>query len=1430
MVGHKRGLDDKSSFQKSKKKKFSEGALQGKQATQKAVEFPRGGGTSFTPLEVKAIRAEGVDEANVKLISVNFLIRHILKNNVDSIKNPTLKECLNYKRIVPGMKIFGQIMFIHPLALIVSLPNRIVAHVPVTQVTSQLTERLESTPANTVQPGEYSHIENGWNSSFHIPELAHLFYPGQYVRAIVIATHAAGSADVCGLGKVRNDAIRASRRIELSLIPERVNAGVQKSDLTTGFTMSAALRSVEDHGYIFDLGISDTSGFLSFKDYRKAHVNTNHFVVGSLVEVCVTEMSTDGRNCTLSVDPELLASASLSEVTHVSSILPGSMVQSLIISAKPAGLNLKLLHFFNGVVNEFHLPAGEMEEYKVGRKVKARVLYSVHSSPYPTFAVSLADHIIGLKKKEEVESYPIGTVLEAVRVNKLEGEQGLIVEVQPGVEGFVHISQISDDHVLSLSATGPWKLNTIHRGRVTGLHPLDGILQLSLRRSVLEQKFLEAGEILVGEVLRGTIKQMTKSALFISISANVDGVVWPNHYADIAIKHPTLRFKLGVSIKCRVLTIDSEQRRIVLTAKKTLVESTLPILSSYDDDNIGLVTDAAVSKILDKAIQVEFYNNVKAIIPLQEVGQVTGKLADEFSVGKVVKVRIISIDAKNQRMVASIRQVTLNVQSVAATITGVEIGSTVEGIVTEIHTRNIALSLQPTQAPALISLRNLANHYGTTSAKLEMSLKVGDRVDRLVVVSRNLEKDFVLVVGNLRGRAVIKKGAVSMDTIEIGQVVGGRVTRHCHSGAHVKISTRISGSLHPTDVSDNYDAGISFLPVDSILKAVVIGIDKSNNHATLSTRPSRFLPVKTGLVTDREIKAFAELKTGDTVRGFVKSVSEHGLFVMLGRGIDARVQIKELFNTFVKDWKSRFTANQVVKGSILSVDVLTKKVEMTFRSRDLTRDGTDSFTFADLHQGQKVTGRVKRIELYGLFIEIDGSTLSGLCHKSELSDNKDADVTVSLGNFREGDPVKALILSIDQENRRISFGLKPSYFVGDDHEADMDIVLQDRGEGTMSVVCDNGELLAIREVVDSDHSSRKDVSSGEQQNDGEDMLADIATPLTQLYTASLLQNSAHLLNLEAFQWFDLGTLSESSSKSSEDGDLGQNKKTFRKGVKDGDLTADIHFQPPEAIADFEKLLLGSPNSSFLWIRYISFQLQLSELDRARELGRRAIQTINFREEQEKLNVWIAMLNLENTYGTNDTLETTFKDALRYNDAKTLHLRLAAIFEQSEKHEKAEEQYIRACRKFSHSSKVWTLFAEYYLRCGKLEQARRLLSASLHSLEINKHLKTISRFAQMEYKLGDPERGKTIFEGAVDSHPKRWDLWSVYIDMEAGQCAMQNLRDIFNRVFAINMTGHNAKYFFKKWLDLEQKFGHGEGAIAVKVKAMEWVQKVTNINS
>ncbi|KAJ7107617.1 hypothetical protein C8R43DRAFT_199697 [Mycena crocata] len=1444
MAALKRPLDDPSTARKSKKTKTENAPQAASKLVSDEVDFPRGGGTSFTALEVKAIRAEAVKEANAELFEdAQAEAKQSKKRKRKSEVQPSASvagekgdririEHLNYKRLNIGMKILGQVVSIEPLALIVSLPNQLFAHVPITNITSQLTALLESTMDEDNEDEEAGDEDS---APSRIPELSDIFHAGQYIRTVVTAVHAPGSTDMSGIGKSRDEVTRASRRVELSLLPERVNAGVHKSDLKTGFTLSAAIQSVEDHGYILNLGVSDISGFLSFKDAKQGPFDSKtKLSVGRLIDVTVVNVSSNGRTCNVGVDSAAFSGACLTEVTNANSVLPGTLVQALITAVHSSGLNLQILGFFDGTVDQFHLrPDASDKTYKIGKKVKARVLYDFSSTP-PRFALALSEHVLGLgirrikvdKKQTSAqtmqEAYPIGTILDSVKVIRLETERGVVVEAGT-LQGFIHISHVSDDHVPSLSSSGPWKPGSTHRARVTGYFSFDGLLQLSMKSSVLDQKFLQVADVQVGEVIRGTIKKLTDSGLFVSMSGNVDGVVWPNHYADIALKHPAKRFKAGANIKCRVLVVDPERKRISLTAKKTLVESTLPVIATLEDASIGTVTHAVIFKVFEKHLMVEFFNNLKALVPAREISETSvSKLSESFPIGKVVKVRIISLETDQGRIIASIRQASSNFD-VTSDISAVEIGNIVEGTVSEIHADNAVLTLHPTQVRALISLNNLANHRKLAVAQLRVLLKVGERLEDLVVVTRNVEKSFVIVACKPKAKtAAPAKGSLSMESVAISDIVGGRVTRHTRHGALVKLSSHIGGTLHPTDTSDDYDAATAFPVVDSVLKASVVAIDQTKKQLTLSTRHSRMYPDQGKPVVDREIKGLADLQVGETVRGFVKSVVDHGLFVTVGRGIDARVQIKELFDDYVKDWKPRFSSNQLVKGRILSVDLEAKKVEMTFRSGDFSKASSSGLTASDFKEGQKVDGVVKRIEDYGLFIQIDGSKVNGLCHKSQLSDNPSADVSVAVRGFREGDRVKAVILSIDK--RKVSLSLKPSLFDEEDfHEAEA-------AEGSQ---LDPAEASDEEEVPADD-----DEDALEEEDDDDDAMQVDIDPQSHLYQSSSktqkLPTSSHVPSLQlsgGFQWSTtaIEAAEDDSEPSDSDNDLeddeqsGKKKKRRRKEIEQ-DLTADMHTKTPESNADFERLLLGSPNSSYLWVQYMSFQLQLSEVEKARAIARRALQTISFREEQEKLNVWIALLNLENMYGTDETVETTFKEAARANDSKTVHLRLALIFDQSDKSAKAEEQYQRTCKKFGQSSKVWTLFSEYYLRKGNVEDSRKLLPRCLQSLDKRKHLKTISRFAQLEYKLGDPERGKTLFEGIVDSHPKRLDLWSVYMDMEAGQNQIQSLRNLFDRVLTQKMTSHKAKAFFKKWLEVEKRLGDDEGVALVKAKAVEWTQR------
>jgi rRNA biogenesis protein RRP5 len=96
---------------------------------------------------------------------------------------------------------------------------------------------------------------------------------------------------------------------------------------------------------------------------------------------------------------------------------------------------------------------------------------------------------------------------------------------------------------------------------------------------------------------------------------------------------------------------------------------------------------------------------------------------------------------------------------------------------------------------------------------------------------------------------------------------------------------------------------------------------------------------------------------------------------------------------------------------------------------------------------------------------------------------------------------------------------------------------------------------------------------------------------------------------------------------------------------------------------------------------------------------------------------------------------------------------------------------------------------------------------------------------MEFKHGEPERGRTIFEGIVNSYPKRLDLWNVWLDKEMQQGDAEKVRRLFERVLNLKISSKKAKFFFKKWLQYSKQ-EDVQSIDLVKQKAMEYVQRMS----
>lgn len=348
-------------------------------------------------------------------------------------------------------------------------------------------------------------------------------------------------------------------------------------------------------------------------------------------------------------------------------------------------------------------------------------------------------------------------------------------------------------------------------------------------------------------------------------------------------------------------------------------------------------------------------------------------------------------------------------------ISDVEVGQVVSGVVKEVHRDNILLTLKKPKVHSLISIHNVANRRKVTVQELRSSLQIGEEMDNLVVVSRNLEKGIVIVANRPSSTQQNNDSPFNFDELKVGACVKGKVVKHGRHGAMIRFPGRAMGTLHPTDVSDNFEKQAVLPAIDSTIVASIVYIDSQRKHLVLSTRKSRLYPDTNLEITDREIGGLDDVKVGEMLRGIVKSVAEHGLFVTIGRDVDARVQIKELYNEvshitdFAVPYKNyaslvcerlegwlqskpachwaHFRVSSLVLHLVMlsftlySVNTEKKQVEMSLRSGSSKRE---ELSFGDLEIGQKIDGRIKKVEDFGIFIQIMGSKLSGLCHKSEV--------------------------------------------------------------------------------------------------------------------------------------------------------------------------------------------------------------------------------------------------------------------------------------------------------------------------------------------------------------------------------------------------------------------------------------------------------------
>uniref|UniRef100_H2YM90 U3 small nucleolar RNA-associated protein 6 homolog C-terminal domain-containing protein n=1 Tax=Ciona savignyi TaxID=51511 RepID=H2YM90_CIOSA len=267
-------------------------------------------------------------------------------------------------------------------------------------------------------------------------------------------------------------------------------------------------------------------------------------------------------------------------------------------------------------------------------------------------------------------------------------------------------------------------------------------------------------------------------------------------------------------------------------------------------------------------------------------------------------------------------------------------------------------------------------------------------------------------------------------------------------------------------------------------------------------------------------------------------------------------------------------------------------------------------------------------------------------------------------------------------------------------------------------------------------------------------------------------------------------------------------------------------QPSGGAEELEKILLSNPDDSMTWVRLMAVHLHGGGVGRARAVAEKAIASINFRLEGQLLNVWSALFNLENLYGCDVTMDKTIERALKQNDQLKIYQRLAKIYVTSGKREKAEEIFEKMTKKFRLNKSVWIAHMRHLMEDNRHKEAQDVMKRSILSLPKKQHMEVISRLGQLEFQLGEAERGRTLFEGLIDVCPKRTDIWGIYLDCSAKSGRVDETRQIFRRVTSLSLSSKKMKNLFKRFVEFELEFGNDETVRNVKQQAMNYVESQT----
>jgi len=414
----------------------------------------------------------------------------------------------------------------------------------------------------------------------------------------------------------------------------------------------------------------------------------------------------------------------------------------------------------------------------------------------------------------------------------------------------------------------------------------------------------------------------------------------------------------------------------------------------------GTIIDGVVVEIRNDVVVVNAGLKSEGVIPIDQFKNERGET--NVNVGDIVEVALESVEdgygeTKLSREKARRTKAWGELERIH------ESGDSVTGIITGKVKGGFTVELPDIRAflpGSLVDVRPVRDTTYLEGKELEFKVIKLDQRRNNVVVSR---------------RAVVEteysaERETLLDTLQDGSVVKGIVKNLTDYGAFLDLGG-VDGLLHITDMAwKRVKHPSEIVSIGDEIEVKVLKFDKEKTRVSLGLKQ---------LGSDPWADLVRRFPEGARVFGKVTNIADYGCFVEIEDGVEGLVHVSEM------DWTSKninpakiVALGDEVEVMVLDIDEERRRISLGIKQCKSNPWGE----FAAMHdKGAKVSGQIKSITDFGVFIGLDGG-IDGLVHLSDISWSDTGEDAIR--NFKKGDEVEAVVLAVDAERERISLGIK----------------------------------------------------------------------------------------------------------------------------------------------------------------------------------------------------------------------------------------------------------------------------------------------------------------------------------------------------------------------------------------------------------------------